>query len=87
METFHGLIISRSRPKQKKHMWTATLSLLGLAFFIRILLIIFSNAPHIVEKYYSSTIYPSMAKSIGLINGFIPLSFAELSLIILSISL
>ncbi|WFA08963.1 DUF3810 domain-containing protein [Tissierella sp. Yu-01] len=85
METFNGLIISRSKSKSQNGMWPITLSFLGLALFIRILLIIFSRTPLFVEKYYSSTIYPSMAKSIGLINRIIPFSLGELSLIALVI--
>ena len=69
--------------KFKNYFKTGTLVLAILAMLTWLLTIFAAKNPETVEKLYSSTVYPYIAKSIGLIFGIFPISIAEIIIIII----
>ncbi|MGI6382758.1 MAG: DUF3810 domain-containing protein [Tissierellaceae bacterium] len=70
---------------QKTNRWVVTFSLLGLALGVRILLILASKSPHLVERFYSASLYPYIARILGFVSGLIPFSIAEFVLLTIPI--
>lgn len=65
----------------------STIILLSFALLTKLLTYFASRNPYLVERLYSSTIYPYIGKSMGFISSFVPFSIAELFLIGATISL
>lgn len=63
--------------------WPITVVLLSLALITRIILSFAARDPNLVENLYSSTIYPYIAKGISFISGIIPISIAEVLLVLI----
>ena len=63
--------------------WLITTALIIFAILTWVLTQIAANNPQIVEKYYSSTVYPYIGMSLGSINSLVPFSIAEIALILL----
>ena len=86
MEGYRGIIFKPEYKKvNKSNRWTGTLILRGLALITRILLYFAAENPVLVEKFYSSTIYPFIARGLGLLSSFVPFSIAEGLLILIPI--
>lgn len=71
----------------KSNRWVLTAILLGLALITRIILLFAARDPNLVEKSYSSTIYPYIAKALGFLSGIIPFSIAEVLLVLIALSI
>lgn len=65
----------------------STIILLSFALLTKLLTYFASRNSYLVERLYSSTIYPYIGKSMGFISSFVPFSIAELFLIGATISL
>ncbi len=65
--------------------WLITTALIIFAILTWVLTQIAANNPQMLEKYYSSTVYPYIGMSLGSINSLVPFSIAEIALILLLI--
>lgn len=65
--------------------WLITTALIIFAILTWVLTQIAANNPQMLEKYYSSTVYPYIGMSLGSINSLVPFSIAEIALILLTI--
>src|SRR5690554_931183 len=86
MDTYRGMLFKseyKDSNLKKSFKWTSTLLFLGLALITRILLFFAAKNPFLVERLYSSSIYPYIAKGIGFISNLIPFSIAEIFLILI----
>ena len=63
--------------------WLITTALIIFAILTWVLTQIAANNPQMLEKYYSSTVYPYIGMSLGSINSLVPFSIAEIALILL----
>ena len=63
-----------------------TIIFLALALLTRIMLYISAGNPIIVEKLYSSSLYPYIGKGLGIVTSVIPFSIAEALLILMLVS-
>lgn len=84
MDTYNGIL---SQPSSKQRLvsnkWVITISLIILALVTWVLTYISANNPQIVERLYSSSIYPYIGMSLSFINNLFPISLAEILLIML----
>lgn len=76
-----------SKKIQLSSRWFSTIILLSFALLTKLLTYFASRNSYLVERLYSSTIYPYIGKSMGFISSFVPFSIAELFLIGATISL
>lgn len=76
-----------SKKIQLSSRWISTIILLSFALLTKLLTYFASRNSYLVERLYSSTIYPYIGKSMGFISSFVPFSIAELFLIGATISL
>lgn len=84
MEAYKGILLdSNQNNKSKDSNWIITIVLIVLALITWILTILAPDNPQLVERLYSSTIYPYIGKSIGFISNIVPFSIAEVILIML----
>lgn len=77
------LFQTKSIKGQKSNRWIITFVLIGLALATRIILLFAASNADLVEKLYSSTIYPYIAKALGFFSGFVPFSIAEALLLLI----
>lgn len=68
---------------KRSNRWVVTLSLLGLSLVTRVILIFAVKDPNLIENFYSSTVYPYIARGLGFLSGIIPFSIAEFLLVLL----
>lgn len=87
MDSYRGMLLDSNQIyKSKGSKWKSTIILIILALITWIITIFAPDNPQLVEKLYSSTIYPYIGKSIGFISNIVPFSIAEIILIMLVIS-
>ncbi len=81
MQSFEGIFIESSKKTTNINRWTGTIAISCIALITRVLVYFASFNPILVEKIYSSTIYPYIAKCLGFISGLFSFSIAELLLL------
>ena len=86
MESYRGILLEPNQAKSSKgSKWISTIVLIVLALITWVITIFATDNPQLVEKLYSSSIYPYIGKSIGFISNIVPFSIAEIILITLVI--
>lgn len=82
------ILLPRTRVKERRHTKKRkiTITLLSLAGITRLLLILAANNPLMVEKLYSASIYPYIARLLGIFSNLVSFSIAELLLFIMVFS-
>lgn len=84
METSKKILIKENQINRlAANKWLITGLFIVFALMTRILTQFAANNPQMVERYYSSTIYPYIGMSLGSINSLLPISIAEIALILL----
>lgn len=84
MDTFKEIVMkSNFKKRSVANKWLITTILITFAILTWVLTQIAANNPSMVEKYYSSTLYPYIGMSLGTINSLVPFSNAEIALILL----
>lgn len=83
MRIYGKILLNPSKDiRTKNNIWINTMILVLLAFGTWILTLIARDNSQIVERFYSSTIYPHIGKSIGWISSILPISIAEAFMIL-----
>lgn len=88
MKDYGNIFLSSSKKvRYRDNKWKTTIILLALALVTWLLTLIARDNPKTVERLYSSTIYPYIAKAIGWVIGIFPISVAEVFLGLIVIAL
>ena len=84
MDSYGSILISTTKKDRVKvSKWISTITLIIMALITWILTKFASSNPVIVEKLYSSTLYPYIGKGIGFISNIFPFSLGEIFLMML----